>query len=69
MILPHKLATTNDQLTSRAGLLAIGQLMDSIQLVECVDKHFPKPKSNRGFMPSLHSNLGAHAAPRAFPFN
>jgi hypothetical protein len=54
MILPHKLATTNDQLTSRAGLLAIGQLMDSIQLAERVDKHFPKPKSNRGFMPSTY---------------
>ena len=24
-ILPYKLATTNDQLTSRAGLLAVGQ--------------------------------------------
>jgi hypothetical protein len=28
--------------------------MDPIQLVECVDKHFPKPKSNRGFMPSTY---------------
>jgi hypothetical protein len=54
MSLPHKLATPNDQLTSRAGLLAIGQLMDSIQLAERVDKHFPKPKSNRGFMPSTY---------------
>ena len=54
MILPHKLATTNDQLTSRAGLLAIGQLMESMQLAERVDKHFPKPKSNRGFMPSIY---------------
>jgi hypothetical protein len=54
MILPHKLATTNDPLTSQAGLLAIGQLMDSMQLAERVDKHFPKPKSNRGFMPSTY---------------
>jgi hypothetical protein len=54
MILPHKLATTNDQLTSRAGLLTIGQLMESMQLAERVDKHFPKPKSNRGFMPSTY---------------
>jgi hypothetical protein len=54
MILPSKLATTNDQLTSRAGLLGIGQLMESMQLAERVDKHFPKPKSNRGFMPSTY---------------
>ena len=54
MILPHKLATTNDQLTSRAGLLTIGQLMESMQLAERVDKHFPKPKNNRGFNPSIY---------------
>jgi hypothetical protein len=54
VILPHKLATTNDQLTSRAGLLAIGQLMESMQLAEHVDVHFTKPKSNRGFMPSTY---------------
>ena len=53
MILPYKLATTNDQLTSRAGLLAIGQLMETLQLAERVDKHFPLPKSNRGFKPSV----------------
>jgi hypothetical protein len=29
-------------------------MMDSIQLAERVDKHFPKPKSNRGFMPSTY---------------
>jgi hypothetical protein len=55
MTLPHKIATTNDQLTSRAGLLAIGQLMESMQLAERVDKHFRKPKSNRDFMPSTLS--------------
>lgn len=51
-ILPHKLATTNDLLTSRAGLLVIAQLMKSINLSEQIDKHFPAPKSNRGFKPS-----------------
>ena len=39
-------------LTSRAGLLAIGQLMDSLSLTERIDKHFPQPKSNRGYKPS-----------------
>lgn len=36
-ILPYKLDTTNDLLTSRAGLLAIAQLMDSLNLVERID--------------------------------
>lgn len=49
-ILPHKLTTTNDQLTSRAGLLAIAQLMQSLQLAEHIDQTFPPPKSNRGFL-------------------
>lgn len=52
-ILPYKLSTTNDKLTSRAGLLAIAQLMESLQLAERIDAHFPKPKSNRGFKPSV----------------
>lgn len=51
-ILPHKLATTNNLLTSRAGLLAIAQVMESINLSERIDKYFPQPKSNRGFKPS-----------------
>lgn len=53
-ILPYKLATTNDQLTSRAGLLAVAELMASLQLAEHVDRHFPQPKSNRGFSPSVY---------------
>ena len=52
MILPYKLDTTNDLLTSRAGLLATGQLMDTLSLAERIDKHFPQPKSNRGYKPS-----------------
>jgi len=51
-ILPHKLSTTNDQLTSRAGLLTIAQVMESINLSERIDKYFPSPNSNRGFKPS-----------------
>ena len=51
-ILPYKLDTTNDLLTSRAGLLAIAQLMESLKLAERIDKHFPLPKSNRGYQPS-----------------
>ncbi len=51
-ILPYKLDTTNDLLTSRAGLLAIAQLMDSLSLAERIDQHFPLPQSNRGYKPS-----------------
>jgi hypothetical protein len=49
---PHKLATTNNLLTSRAGLLAIAQIMQSINLSQRIDKYFPLPKSNRRFKPS-----------------
>ena len=52
IILPYKLDTTNDLLTSRAGLLDIAQLMDSLNLAERIDQHFPSPKSNRGYKPS-----------------
>ena len=52
IILPYKLDTTNDLLTSRAGLLAIAQLMDSLSLAERIDQHFPLPNSNRGYRPS-----------------
>jgi hypothetical protein len=52
-ILPYKLATTNDKLTSRAGLLAIAQLMETLQLSERIDQLLPLPNSNRGFKPSV----------------
>jgi hypothetical protein len=51
-LLSYKLDTTNDLLTSRAGLLAIAQLMESLSLAERIDQHFPQPKSNRGYKPS-----------------
>ena len=52
-ILLHKLTATNEKLTSRAGLLAIAQVMKSIHLSERIDKYFASPKSNRGFKPSV----------------
>jgi len=51
-MLPYKLETTNDLLTSRAGLLAVAQLMDALRLAERIDRHFPSPNSNRGYQPS-----------------
>ena len=52
-MLPYKLDTTNDLLTSRAGLLATGQLLESLNLAERIDQHFPLPNSNRGYPPSI----------------
>lgn len=52
MIVPYKLDTTNDLLTSRAGLFTIAQLMDTLRLSERIDQHFPLPNSNRGYRPS-----------------
>jgi len=51
-ILPHKITTTNAALTSRAGLLVIAELMQSLQLATHIDQQFPQPSSNRGFKPS-----------------
>ena len=51
-ILSYKLDTTNDLLTSRAGLLSIAELMDTLNLAERIDQHFPLPSSNRGYQPS-----------------
>ena len=53
-ILPYKVDTTSTLLTPRAGLLALLELMKRLNLSACVDKHFPHPKSNRGFKPSRY---------------
>ena len=55
-ILPHKLSTTHELLTSRGGLLTIATLMEKINLTNLIDLHFAMPKSNRGFNPSNFVN-------------
>jgi len=52
-ILPYKIDTTDELLTSRAGLLSIAELMRSLKLDERIDTAFPQPGSNRGFKPSV----------------
>lgn len=52
-MLPYKLDTTNDLLTSRAGLVCIAQVMEQLKLSDLIDQHFPLPQSNRGFKPSV----------------
>jgi len=53
-ILPYKLKTTKDQLTSRVGLLAVAQLLEKLELSKRIDTVFPLPNSNRGINPSLY---------------
>jgi len=55
-ILPFELATTNDLLTSRAGLVCVAELMKSLGFSRLVDQHFPIPGSNRGFKASVFVN-------------
>ena len=62
MMLTYKLDTTNDLLTSRAGLLATGELLQTLNLSERIDQHFPLPNSNRGYLPCIRSNPDADAA-------
>jgi len=51
MILP--INSNNERLiTSRAGLLAVAQMMDSLHLDESIDHPSPAPRSNRGYRPS-----------------
>ena len=52
----YKLSSTKDLLTSRAGLLCIGELMGQLRFSELVNTHFPNPLSNRGFAPSVFVN-------------
>jgi len=51
-ILPYTLKTTNDLLTSNAGLLCVAELMQQIGFSKLVDEHFPQSGSNRGYKPS-----------------
>ena len=53
-MIPYKLASTNDLLTPRAGLLLPLQLMERLDFAACIDGHLPEPGSNRGFLPSRY---------------
>lgn len=55
-ILPYHLSTTKDLLTSRAGLICVGHLMESMDFSKLVDQYFPHPRSNRGYKPSVFVN-------------
>ena len=53
-ILPYKLSTTNDKLTSHAGLLSIALLMKQLDLSKHLDTAFSSPKSNRAIATSSY---------------
>ena len=46
-ILPYSIESTNDLLTSRAGLTTIAHVIQAIDLENTINQTFPKPKSNR----------------------
>ncbi len=52
-MLSYRLDTTKDLLTSRAGLLAVGELLELLNLAQRIDQYFPLPNSNRGYPPSV----------------
>jgi hypothetical protein len=52
----YNLGNTKDLLTSRAGLICIGEIMREIGFTAAVDKHFPTTGSNRGFKASAFVN-------------
>jgi len=55
-IVPYHLSTTNDLLTSRAGLVCLAKVMQSIDFSRLANQHFPAPKSNRGIQPAVFVN-------------
>lgn len=48
-ILPHFIAQSSHQFTSRAGLMVPAKLLDRLGLAETVDRLMPEPGSNRGY--------------------
>ena len=45
--LPYKPSTTNDLLTSRAGLLTVALMIEQLGLSKYLYQAFPEPNSNR----------------------
>jgi hypothetical protein len=51
-VLPFKLETTSDSITSHAGLALLGEFAQGIGLSDLVDGHLPLPGSGAGYRPS-----------------
>ena len=52
-ILPYKTADSNRNLTSRACLVMLADLIKRLGLNEWVDRFMPAPGNNRGYPPSI----------------
>ncbi len=55
-ILNYKLDTTKELLTSRIGLLATAHTINTLNLSNVIDKHFPALGSNRALKASIFIN-------------
>ena len=55
-LFPFKLEMTKDKITSKAGLSIFAEYNHYIGLTELADKYLTRPKSNRGFNPSVFIN-------------
>jgi len=56
-VLPFKLESTSEQLTSHAGLALFGEFCAAMKLSEQVNCHLPAPGSAKGFRPSVYVQL------------
>ena len=55
-LFPFKLEMTEDKLTSKAGLPIFAEYNHAMGITELADKYLTRPKSNRGFNPSVFIN-------------
>ena len=55
-ILPIKTETTDETLTSHAGLFLFGEFVHGLELSKYIDEYMPEPGSNAGFKPSMYVN-------------
>jgi len=53
-VLPFKLETTNDLITSHAGLALLGEFAIGLGLNKALDRYLPEPGSGAGYLASEH---------------
>lgn len=51
-VLPFKLESTEEKITSHSGLVLFGEFLHALDLPHLLDNHLPKPGSINGYMPS-----------------
>ena len=53
-VLPFKLETTKDLITSHAGLALVGEFAVGFGLRKALDRYLPEPGSGAGYLASEH---------------